>query len=548
MVLRRAARSVAEGEPFIGNSEIEYTNVILEAARAVIAVREQVGLYGFHYITLLRPELILAEPALFRPRYKAIKPKVPFEEKTVAKTLRWLQTQKGLWSAFPVEYVRDLEKSPTARALLGVRAGELDTFTVGVGLRAAQTVSAVVRLSPGVNHVFQSLSAYARNVRSPKREARRKTPRLFNNIQNQLRTAVGKERLAFIQERQWPVKLVCDAPMEWLPVGNLPLAMQYDCSRINATPGNLLMGLLVEPRPIVLAPEHLLDILIVSAFADDDPLKDVLSAALKLRREVWEERANITFKSAQTKQEFVEALNGFDGAILIFDGHGANNADEPVGKLMLGREAVDVWELRRKVRMPPIVLLSACDTQGLDASSHATVGNGFLALGALAVLATLLPVGGVSSAGLISRLVYRITDFVPGAIAARRRALNWTEVISGMLRMFLASELVAGLVGLPDGVDTARRQLQIRANEDINLREDEHWFDNLLGGIAEHRKQDIGAVRAKAQSIIARAEAIRYVQLGNPELIIIDDGRTKDRLAEDADAMAAHLAEARLGT
>jgi hypothetical protein len=110
--------------------------------------------------------------------------------------------------------------------------------------------------------------------------------------------------------------------------------------------------------------------------------------------------------------------------------------------------------------------------------------------------------------------------------------------------MFLASEILDGLVGPPNDVDTPRGKLQVRANEGINLNEDEHWFDNLLDGIAEHRKQDVAAVRAKAQSIIARAEAIRYIQLGNPELIIIDDGKTKDRLGADADATAAHLAEA----
>lgn len=40
-------------------------------------------------------------------------------------------------------------------------------------------------------------------------------------------------------------------------------------------------------------------------------------------------------------------------------------------------------------------------------------------------------------------------------------------------------------------------------------------------------------MQAKAASVLARAEAIRYVQIGNPEMIIIDDGKTKDRLAED---------------
>ena len=364
MTLRRAARSVEKGAPFIGNSEKEYTDAIIESARAVVAVREEVGLYGFHYMTHLRPELILTEPALYRMNYRAIKPVGPFEEKVVTKSLRWVQTQKGFHSQLPAEYVRDLAKSPTAQSILAERAAELDTFTVGVGLRAAQTTSAVVRLSPGVNHVFPALSAYARSLRSTSLDARLKTRRLFDRIQNGLASAVGEERIAFITERQWPVKIVSDAPIEWLPIGNLPLAMRYDCSRINATPGNLLMGLLLEPRPLAVPPDSLLDFLVVSSFTDNDPLKDVLKQALEVTRDGWEKRARVSFKSAKSKEEFIDVLNSFEGAFLIFDGHGANNANEPVGKLMLGREAVDVWELHRKVRVPPIVILSACDTQG----------------------------------------------------------------------------------------------------------------------------------------------------------------------------------------
>ena len=168
--------------------------------------------------------------------------------------------------------------------MLASRVVELNIFTVAVGLRAAQTVSAVIRLSPGVNHVFPSLSAYARSIRSTTIEGKLKTRRLFDKIQNDLRLAIEKERLDFIEERNSSIRLVCDAPIEWLPVGNLPLAMRYDCSRINATPGNLLMGQLIEPRPIVVAPDELLDILVVSAFTDDDPLRNVLTDALDVSR------------------------------------------------------------------------------------------------------------------------------------------------------------------------------------------------------------------------------------------------------------------------
>ena len=444
--------------------------------------------------------------------------------------MRRIQTQKGLWSSGGKEVLEDLSESPGARTILSMRQSELETFTLAVGLHAAQTTSAVVRLSPGVNHVFPALSAYARSVRSNTLEARMKSRRLFNSIQNGLRDAVGKDRIAFIEKEGGPIKIISDAPVEWLPVGNLPLSMRYDCSRINATPGNMLMALLTLPPAIVVPPDALQKILVVSSFADDDPLKEVLTGSLEAIREGWADKAEIIFKRVRNRAEFIDALNSFEGGILIFDGHGADNGSEPIGKLVIGREAVDVWEFRRKVRVPPIVILSACDTHGIDASSQATVGNGFLFLGARTVLATLLPVNGPASAIFIARLLLRIVEFLPAALAEKKRALDWTEVVSGMLRMLLASEMLDALVGPPAELEAPRGKIQSQANFDINVREEDGWFDNLLEGIAAHRGEAAATVASKAEAIIARSQAIRYVQLGNPETILIEDGEVGRRV------------------
>ena len=294
----------------------------------------------------------------------------------------------------------ELKASPAAQTVIAARQSELETFTLGVGLHAAQTCAGVVRLSPGVNHVFPALAAYARNVRSPKFRARLKTRRLFTRIQDGLCRAIGPERLAFIEQIGGPLKIVSDAPIEWLPIQGLPLSLRYDCSRINATPGNLMMGCLTHPATITFQPVELQKLVVLTAFADNDPLKNVLTIALRHMRPDWENKVDIAFKEVRSTREFIDALNAFDGYIMIFDGHGVDNSDEPIGKLMIGREAIDVWELRGKVRVPPIAILSACDTHGIDASSQATVGNGFLAIGARTVLATLLPVGGAGISGV----------------------------------------------------------------------------------------------------------------------------------------------------
>jgi hypothetical protein len=333
-------------------------------------------------------------------------------------------------------------------------------------------------------------------------------------------------------EHGGPIKLVCDAPVEWLPVGNLPLSMRVDCSRINSTPGNLMMGQLTGTPVLTFQLADLQKILVVSSFSDDDPLKNVLTSALDAIRERWETKTELIFKAVRNQAEFIDALNGFDGCIMIFDGHGADNADEPVGKIVLGNEPIDVWNLRGKVRIPPIVILSACDTHGIDASSHATVGNGFLALDARTVLATLLPVGGVASAAFIGRLIYRIADFLPAMLKAAERVLNWTEVIAGMLRMLLASEMLDRLVGPPAPVDSPRGEIQTSANIEINTH-DEEWYDKLLDRIAAQRGETRERIESRAAAILARSEAIRYVQLGNPETILIDDGTIHNRILSE---------------
>jgi CHAT domain-containing protein len=401
MSLLRSARSLEKGEPFIGKSEAEYTTVILESMAAIFRVRDEIGIRPLHAMTLLNPAIILAEPALLRSAYRRMKLKGQFEKKAFAKTLRFLQSQKGLHNEIDIEYLKDLRQSRAAQILVMERQSELETLTLGAGLKAAQTCSAVMRLSPGVNHVFSDLSAYARHMRSHKIEARLKTSRLFEAIQKGLKEAVGDERIAFVKQQGGPLKILSDAPVEWLPIGNLPLCLRYDCSRINVTPGNLMMAQLTNSAALTFQPADLRKILVVSSFSEDDPLRNVLTGSLDVVRHQSEGKVELVFASVVNQEEFARALNSFDGYIMIFDGHGADNADEPVGKIVFGKDAVDVWQMRGAVRIPPIVVLSACDTHGIDALSHATVGNGFLALGARTVLATLLPVDGFASGAML---------------------------------------------------------------------------------------------------------------------------------------------------
>lgn len=524
MVLLRAGRDFEEGEPFHGQTESEYDAKILETTRAVLAARERAGISDMHRILLIHPELWLVEPALYRAAYRRVDPR-DAPDRASANAIRMFQKQEGfLVQGFDLA---EFSQSAPAQDIVRIRKEELYLFMTAIGLAASSTTSAVMRLRPGINRVFPMLSAYARSVRSDKAESRHKARRLFGQIQDALSATIGPDRMAFLDgEVSGPIKVVAEPPIEWLPIRGLPLMLRHQCSRINPTPGNLLIGELARNEPITVDPAALKDILVISSFEGDDPLRNLMRVSIEAMAPQLAGKVQVKFVSASTVEEFTEALNSFEGAVAIFDGHGALDGGHGVGSLMIGGKPLDVWSLRGQVRSPPIVLLSACDTHGVDAASHATVGNGFLALGSLTVLATLLPIDGMAAALFIARLLYRLADFLPAALSANRRVLNWTEVVTGMQRMTVTSEILDALVNKADGVFTPRGRLQTEANRYINTGMPD-WYERLLADIARHRGETVDGVAILAERVVARSEAIRYVQLGHPENILIDDGSVR---------------------
>jgi CHAT domain-containing protein len=271
-------------------------------------------------------------------------------------------------------------------------------------------------------------------------EATHKTRRVFGLVQAALGSSVDKRLLTLIEASQTGVKIVADALLEWLPVRGLPLGLRYDVSRINATPGSLTFGELINPAPIYLEPAAFSEVLVLSAFDADDPIKDHLRDVLQIFEQDGILKPRVV--EIRTIDAMVSELNSFRGAVAIFGGHGVHNEDD-VGFLQIGDERLDVWQLRKRARVPPVVLLSACDTNALD-RSHATKGNGFLSCGARAVLATVLPVRSVHSAAMIGRLLLRAVEFSK-ALHSGGRAITWAYIVSTLFRLQITSDNVIAM-------------------------------------------------------------------------------------------------------
>lgn len=521
MVLRRAFRTLGAQHPnWMSVKEEDYTRVIVESARAVIAVRNSIPSQEWRRLYIPWPAIILTEPAMFRHAYARGKPDSKLAPATLM-MIRRMQRQQGLAQSIEKKQVAMLtEGDGQWQMAVGERQIELVTQTVGIGLYAAQSCSVVVRLRPEVNRLFPRLSEYARNVRAVNPNARNKAPQILRRAQDAIARAVGPERIGLIKDSGGPIKIVSDAPLELLPIDGLPLSLRYDTSRINATPGNLMMGELISRPPITILHDDITHILVISAFSEDDPLRDEMANAIEALHKIRPGRFRIDFVRVGSVEEFVSALNATEAPIVVFDGHGTQDNGEGVGGLYIGSKPVDVWSLRARTHSPPIVILSACDTHGLDAPSHATAANSFIALGATTVLGTLLPVGGHEGAVFVYRLLLHLADFVPAAITAGGRALSWTEIMAGALRLTVSKDILdhlekQHLINPEDAGDLFHNALV------AVLEGGPDWFEKFRDGVEAVAEAEPRKLEAEIHAGIAFSEAIRYIQIGKPERITV---------------------------
>jgi len=421
---------------------------------------------------------------------------------------------------------RELQNDPGFRALWGTRAADQRCYTAGLSLLASSTLAPVLRLEPKINQVrgeLRMLAICARTGRGGSPQL--KQSRLARAIGTRMRELVDPAFLTRIEEgavtdTQQGLKLVADAPLEWLSIADLPLMLRYDVSRIPVLPGNLYIQHCVRP-PVLLSVGQFAEVLVVRSFDPNDPRKFVLEAAVRgVFKSAGLETPRVTFRDVSNVEQLTDAINEYKGAVLVFDCHGSYEDIHGVGSIVVGGRPVEVWNLHNRCQLPPIVIFSACDTHPID-GGHGSSANAAFVLGATSVLGTLLPIDARMAALFIGRLLLRISEFIPIALK-ERSILTWREVISGMIRMSYTSEVrrvltqQAGL-RFPHG---GHERTQFVANTAINERQTD-WFEQFAVAIA----REVGRSKSQTMNDIVRwaslTDALKYVQLGSPENIVI---------------------------
>lgn len=448
-----------------------------------------------------------------------------FIKKTVIRSRNYSNTTFELSEDF-----QNIYQSGTPGLLLLERQRELTIFTQIISILAVNQFVPAIRLPSDVmlhHNILKDISVLIRGGGHKKHAKLNKKIKEYSAL---LKNEIGERLVDGVFTNRTKLLAVCDFPIEWFGVNGVPLMFTHEISRIGTTPGNMLVQLALSGQRIMLPCRAVRKILIIRSFAANDPIKDFLSIALERFADDGNYN-NIEIERCDVSSvvEAKEKLNKFDGAVVIFDCHGNHGGPTENGWLNIGNDKMDVWQLGRECRIPPIVMLSACSTHAID-GSHASVANGFLSKGCLAVLGTYAPINAIHSAQFVARILHRISNFLH--LAASHSPISWRTFISGFLKMSYTTDVLKGLMEREKLINEEQyRRIHIDVNMAINSGKID-WHSQLVNQVAECTKTETSNIANIIAENYQFIDSMLYSQLGRPENIILYDDQ---RQADDGD-------------
>ncbi len=517
-----------------------YVDQICQTTRSIFDEREAVGERAANQLFRRPPSLNLFAPAIYPHMQKVSLGNGPFSAEEKARFLavvRALEKQDGyMYEAKTPAQIKAvfgsmLDEVPKAHFLISERASELSLATVCISTLSASEMSAVIRLPNRVNRTAGQVRQFAQQYNA-KKTTERKRIEMFHRVQKVVTESLPEDFFPFIEQAEDGIRLVCDAHLEWFKLRKLPLCVQKDTTRIPVTPGNLFISQVSPRKHLHLRVSDFSEILVLSALQEQDPISRFFDDAISVFEPHFSESVTVRTVRVRNKKDLIDALNSFNGAMAIFDGHGSHESGK-AATLQLLEEEIDIWELQAESpRVPPIVILSACDTHAAD-RNHATTSNGFLSINARTVLGSVFPIDARDAATFVARLLYRIAEFIPTAHKLFNRSLTWMEIMGGMIRMQLLTDFCRRLEGKGIIDHDLCKKVHVKGNMQINGGKE--WpFEKVIASLVDCGVDEKLAWR-ELQAATVNSTAISYLQLGRPETIIIhpDDGFPHDADEEE---------------
>lgn len=523
-----------------------------DAANTVLAERRRASTL-FRKVRPELPEaisLILAVPGL-QPEWYTEQGRPPrnadLQMSAMDAAVRIAQRQRGYATHIPPSVVARPALFEEVQKHQQLRGAELELFSAAVGAVAVRYSAPVVRLPFGVNNAQSAIGDLETNVRRGEGGSRgaRKNIAVVEKLVDELHRSVASPAIELFLRREplAHVKLVADAPLEWLALDGLPLFLRHSTSRLPATPGHLLLDAALNHQLVNLKFRDLRRVLVLRSFESSFParlaLEEAVRAAIasplhasliemressnestRARLADFADDVELQVVDVRTEGEVIAALNAFAGWVVMFDCHGALSERTGQGELVIGADRLNSWSLRHRARVPPVVLLSACDTFILRGSS-ASIASGFLFSGALAVLGTLFEIDAMHAARFAASVVNICCRVGPMVAAASATPTRLSSLLTWAQRHVHLSDMVDAHRSFSKKptptLDELLHPLTLAAISDYA------WEQPIITSISEK----LGVtrdefVRATHRTTGMLGPALQYLQLGSPEAIVIE--------------------------
>lgn len=335
------------------------------------------------------------------PRLDIIRGKVPdtlkvdTNHKKSARTM--IRAVNDLMSgAETQEFANDAERELYAYARFTLLS-EQRLISCQTAWLAARSGSIPIQLLPASGQLYNLLA----DLNSALANNSRKISRLFNETKVLLAESLPEGITHHLGSDVSPVVLFSDLPYEWALIGEWPLCLTRPVSRVPLGQSHWDVLSSVLEHPVKIDKNRPEKVLVFDLIEQADRIR-LYSDAFIFASSALEQHYN--YASPKSAQEFIDVLSKHAPDIVVLDTHASYDRPSDALTIRLGQQSVPLGDLLSNSRVPPLWILSACDTSVTGAIRGSFVRE-LLARGAVCVVATLSRIDAFTASIFVGRLL-----------------------------------------------------------------------------------------------------------------------------------------------
>ncbi|HET6176089.1 MAG TPA: hypothetical protein VFE61_04095 [Candidatus Sulfotelmatobacter sp.] len=212
-----------------------------------------------------------------------------------------------------------------------------------------------IQLAPVSGQLFNALA----DLNNALEANSRKVTSLFQKTESLLAAILPPKLLEHIEEGESPLGFFSDLPFEWTLAGEWPICLSRPVFRIPLGLSHWDALNAIHERRLKIDTGKPERVLVFDLIHRTDPIRsytDVFIAASA------ESAQHYTYSSPQTPREFVQALAQHAPDIVVLDTHASYDRGKDELRIGFGKTSATLKELVPDSLVPPLWILSACDT------------------------------------------------------------------------------------------------------------------------------------------------------------------------------------------